>query len=185
MLGSIIGAVGSLIGGQSAKKEARRQERVQREFAQHGIRWKVDDARAAGLHPLAALGASTSSYQPVAVGDSGYASAGQDLGRAIDSTRTAPERDAAYTQALQRLQLERGGLENELLRSQIARLRQAGGSGPAMASGDDPIVEARNAAARLPAEMIRAAARYLPKRRTDGRRYSPAYPAPLPKQKRR
>ena len=36
----------------------------QKEFAQHGIRWKVEDAKAAGLHPLHALGGSTASYSP-------------------------------------------------------------------------------------------------------------------------
>lgn len=31
-------------------------ERIQKEFAQNGVRWKVEDARRAGIHPLAALG---------------------------------------------------------------------------------------------------------------------------------
>lgn len=187
MLGSILGAVGSIIGGQSAKKEARRQEKVQREFAQHGIRWKFEDAKAAGLHPLAALGASSASYSPVAVGDLGFASAGQDIGRAIDSTRPASERVDAYTATLQRLQLERGGLENELLRSQIARLRQAGGSGPPM----DPGIEQKmlDAAAEKSGEVARAlaesASRGVKRLRDYSRQYTPAYPAPLPKQRRR
>ena len=33
----------------------------QREFAKHGIQWRVDDAKAAGIHPLAALGSPTRS----------------------------------------------------------------------------------------------------------------------------
>lgn len=37
---------------------------LQREFAQHGISWKVDDAISAGIHPLAALGADTMSFTP-------------------------------------------------------------------------------------------------------------------------
>lgn len=32
------------------------QADLQREFAKHGVRWRVEDAAAAGLHPLAALG---------------------------------------------------------------------------------------------------------------------------------
>lgn len=39
-------------------------EALQREFAQMGIRWKVDDAKAAGLHPLYALGGSGAAYAP-------------------------------------------------------------------------------------------------------------------------
>lgn len=37
---------------------------LQREFAQHGIQWKVNDAISAGIHPLAALGADTMSFTP-------------------------------------------------------------------------------------------------------------------------
>lgn len=36
-------------------------EKLQREFAQQGIQWKVQDAKHAGIHPLAALGAVTPS----------------------------------------------------------------------------------------------------------------------------
>ena len=59
-LGSAIGAVGSLIGGNIASNNANKQYEMQKEFAQNGIRWKVADAKAAGIHPLAALGAQTS-----------------------------------------------------------------------------------------------------------------------------
>lgn len=37
---------------------------LQREFAQHGIQWKVADAQAAGVHPLYALGGGTPSFSP-------------------------------------------------------------------------------------------------------------------------
>lgn len=37
----------------------------QEKFAKEGIQWKVADAKKAGLHPLAALGASTNSFTPV------------------------------------------------------------------------------------------------------------------------
>lgn len=55
-------AVADLFGGNSdtswdnQKGAMFFQADLQREFAQHGIRWRVEDARAAGLHPLAALG---------------------------------------------------------------------------------------------------------------------------------
>jgi len=45
---------------QARKKERREQRR----YAMSGIRWKVKDAIAAGIHPLAAMGASTQSYRP-------------------------------------------------------------------------------------------------------------------------
>lgn len=63
----------------------------QKEFAQHGIRWKVEDAKAAGLHPLFALGGAGAAYSPSAHIPASQSSdsaaelmsrAGQNLGRA-------------------------------------------------------------------------------------------------------
>lgn len=142
MLGSIISAGANLLGGLMGKNSAdsaqrsneemnARNIRLQREFAQNGIRWKVDDARAAGIHPLYALGAPTVSYQPASVGavaDTSMANAmanmGQDLSRAINTTRTSEERDQAFADTVQALTIQKMGLENELLGSQIAKLRQ-------------------------------------------------------------
>lgn len=110
---------------------------LQREFAQHGIKWKVDDAKSAGIHPLYALGASTTSFSPVSIGSgsattfaSDMGSMGQDISRAINATRTEPERADAYQTTLKALQLERGKLENDVLRatlaSQVQKINQAG-----------------------------------------------------------
>lgn len=94
---------------------------LQREFAKNGVRWRVEDAVSAGLHPLAALGASgasaSPSFQMPAYQDSPkanmYRSMGQNVSRAIMSTATAEER------ALSRLQIERMSLENQLLRQRV------------------------------------------------------------------
>lgn len=48
--------------------EAERDRRMQREFAQNGVQWRAADARAAGIHPLAALGMQGVSSSPVQVG---------------------------------------------------------------------------------------------------------------------
>lgn len=104
---------------------------AQREFAQMGIRWKVADAQAAGLHPLAALGASTNSFAPVSVGSTDYGSMGQDIGRAIASMKPADERAEEVAKKAQDLTLEKGALENDLLRSQIRRLNSTG-TGPGL-----------------------------------------------------
>lgn len=142
MLGPLIGAATSLIGGvmgQNAQREAvSSQERMaqqnialQKEFAQSGIQWKVADAKAAGIHPLYALGANTTSFSPVSVGSpsssplgEGIARAGQDVSRAMAAT------SSSTTRMLSGLTLERGMLENELLRTQIAKARQQ--TGPPM-----------------------------------------------------
>lgn len=128
--GPALGLVGSMIGNASRERGQREEIENQKEFAQHGLRWKVADAKKAGLHPLAALGASTASYAPVGLGENdtaaSFSAAGQDLSRSIDATRTLPEKLDAFTQTSQQLTLQRMGLENELLASQIAKTRQAG-----------------------------------------------------------
>lgn len=115
---------------------ARKNMRLQKKFATHGIRWKVEDAEKAGIHPLYALGAQTTSFNPVSVGLSSYspqadtgmpnalANIGQDLSRAINTTRTQSERDLAYENTARSLTLQKMNLENQLLGSQIAKLRQ-------------------------------------------------------------
>lgn len=150
MLGSIIGAVSSIAGGLLGARSAENAkdanvamsaaDREQQErFAKEGVRWRVDDAKAAGISPLVALGMSPVNYSPTAVGinpdnslGAGLANAGQNIGRAIDSTRTQGERD----DALYKLSLERGSLQNDLLRMQLAASQQAlltqGGGTPAM-----------------------------------------------------
>jgi len=62
MLGPILGAASSLIGGimgqnsqnnaiKSQENMAAQNIALQKEFAQSGIQWKVADAKAAGVHP--------------------------------------------------------------------------------------------------------------------------------------
>lgn len=110
---------------------------AQKEFAQNGIRWKVEDAKAAGLHPLAGLG-SGSYYTPSGsigfeqTGGQGQdyswlADAGQNIGRAIDAKATAEERAKAeeVNDEANFLKLENMRLQNEQIKldmvSQIAR----------------------------------------------------------------
>lgn len=85
---------------------------MQKEFAQMGIRWRADDARAAGLHPLAALGATGASYTPsqwVGSPDNSRSEMirgmGQSISRSINATST-PEEKLARTLQLKGLQLD-------------------------------------------------------------------------------
>lgn len=157
MIGDLISGASKLIGGwmsQESAKDAQASQLAlqqneyerQKEFAQHGIQWKISDALNAGVHPLAALGASTTSYAAQAIGapESGHlgkalSDAGADIGRAVNATLPANARAGAATKAAEALTLERGALENELLRTQIAsqsaKLNQAGGN-PAMPVDD-------------------------------------------------
>ena len=100
-IGGAIGGALGLIGAGQSQANAERLNQLnyehQKEFAQNGIRWRVADAKAAGLHPLAALGALGASYSPSAViGDSPDFSflkdMGQGIDRAMDAKATRQER---------------------------------------------------------------------------------------------
>lgn len=143
MLGGLLAAGASLIGGlmgRDSQKEANeinqqnalRQEALQREFAQTGIQWKVEDAKKAGIHPLYALGANTVNYAPHQIGHvaetalpNAIAQSGQDISRAVNATRTQEQRDDAYATTVKALSLQKFGLENEILGAQLAKLRAA------------------------------------------------------------
>lgn len=119
MLGAILGGIGSIVGSVLNKKSTDKQSDMQKDFAQNAIQWKVADATKAGLHPLAALGANTMSYSPIQTGDMAgpLSDMGQNVGRSIEATQNGAERSAGK---LGLLQMERAGLENDLLRTQIA-----------------------------------------------------------------
>lgn len=131
---SAIATVGSGVLSYFGAKDANAQNaanaarniQMQEEFAKQGIRWKVNDARKAGIHPLYALGAQTTSFSPVTVGATNemagpaaaMASLGQDLSRSVNATRTAPERLEAT--ALTKLQLEGLAIDNDIKRATLA-----------------------------------------------------------------
>lgn len=157
MLGPLVSAGASLAAGyMSSRAQARandasalaaeRNIKMQKQFAEEGIRMRVKDARAAGIHPIYALGAQTPSFSPVSQSftpetglAAGLAAAGQDVGRAINATRTEPERATAFTTAMQSLQLKNAELDTQIkqadLASRVARLSQS--QNPALPS--DPV----------------------------------------------
>lgn len=142
------GAVSGLFGADAARSEsrairdaARANADAQREFAQMGIRWRVADAEAAGIHPLYAMGAPGANFTPSYIADTPRSDfkrsfgdmMGQNLSRAIAATQTAEERLA------DRLRLEHMGLQNDLLRAQITSIN-APGNPPLPSSGSSNFV---------------------------------------------
>lgn len=130
-LGNLVSGAMNLFGGQSAQDKAiEAQNQInsdnyqhQKEFAQMGVQWKAADARAAGINPITALGASTSSFSnlvgpTVGQAGEGIQKAGQDIGRAIAAAGSADDR---YDEAVKKITLQKGELENQLLASQIAK----------------------------------------------------------------
>lgn len=80
-----------------AERQQARSDALQREFAQHGIRWRVEDARAAGVHPVFAMSGGGAAYAPstFTVGSesrSTFRDMGQDLSRAVAAQETADQR---------------------------------------------------------------------------------------------
>lgn len=156
IIGPLIKGAASLIGGlfgKSSQEKANEQNiRLQKQFAQEGIQWKVADAVKAGVHPLYALGAQTTAFQPTVVGDTALPNAlqnmGQDIGRAFGAVQSSERKTAGVLSALA---VERAGLENDLLRSQIRAL-SAPGTGPAVIAGNNanPLVAAGAELARHP-----------------------------------
>ncbi len=140
-LDKIISPLSSLAGGfldrRSQESNFNKNADLQREFAKNGIRWRVQDAKAAGLHPLAALGMSGASAAPIGISSSmgeSLRSAGQDISRAIDATRTSAERAESNAIAIGTARAQQRNIElnNALLEQKINSQTQVG---PGMPSG--------------------------------------------------
>lgn len=162
-------------------RQFRDSERLQKEFAQSGIQWRIQDAKAAGVSPHFALGGQGASFspsasvgstpvaqvQPVTGEGAGLAAMGQDVGRAVHATMSAAGRDDAYTQAMQALQLKKVGVETELLQSQIARLRQQ--SSPSMPTPSDTfLIGGQGNAGRVESRPLPELFKDKPQERTPG-----------------
>lgn len=151
--GSLIGAGASLAGGlmgshssskarQHAKEMADAEYWRQKEFASMGIQWRVQDARAAGIHPVFAMQGGGAAYapQPISVGGDNsvgdaIASSGQSIGRAVAASQTPEQRMGAMLDLeIKREQLRGLGIENDAK----ARVGHGAQVGPGMPSSSIP-----------------------------------------------
>lgn len=147
-LSFVTGPIGAHFDDQSKKNAAdhaaRQNYAQQKEFAQSGIQWKVEDAKKAGIHPLSALGASTASTGGThQVGGSGgsdlgrsLSSMGQSVGRAIQASSNADQRmmnNLSIQNA--RTELEGKEIDNQIKLNQLNQMNQVG---PAFPSANDP-----------------------------------------------
>lgn len=119
-----IGAGAKLVGGVADKifsdKASKQNWKQQKKVLQNQVQWRVADSVKAGLHPLAALGMSPAAAGGTYVGGTDFASMGQDIGRAAEALMSPEYKGDSR---VMQLAVERGQLENELLRSQIASQR--------------------------------------------------------------
>ena len=147
LAGGLASAAASLYGGSKARKAQKKANAanlaMQLDMAKNAIRYKVQDAKNAGVHPLFALGASTQSFtpsqQPVTDG-SQYSQAGQAIQGALDSYASRKERDKA-------LALERSQMTLEMMKS-LADARKTSAEADywlsQAAASDDMRSQARN-----------------------------------------
>jgi len=135
MWSALAGLAGSVIGAGLSADSASSNRYMQREFAQKGIQWKVADAKAAGIHPLYALGAQTHSFSPVHAGDLSGAlgDAGQQVGRAIDAGLNRGERQQQQAQLLEdrnrsrrmdELRIQEQEIKNMLLTTELMGMQR-------------------------------------------------------------
>lgn len=141
-----VGFVTDLVAGapaglfESPNRSGERQQRemfaanveLQREFAKNGIQWRVEDARKAGLSPLAALGSGGASFSPVSVGSVApdfdstvpyLGQMGQNISRAVRATASEKTRQELE---MGELQLDNMRLDNQLLQMRINQMSQIG-----------------------------------------------------------
>lgn len=147
--GMLGGVAGTILDYKAAEKDRIAQKdqaalniAMQKEFAQHGLRWKVEDAKAAGISPLYALGAQGASFSPISVGDpgggdgyravgQGLRNMGQDISRAVSATKTSVEKERdALTIAGAKAEVEGKHLDNQIKAKQLQNLSVAAPSFP-------------------------------------------------------
>lgn len=154
------GLVGGLLDARNNRKIAKMNIKMQKEFAQHGVRWRTEDAKKAGLHPLAALGMQATGFNPVSSGTN-FQEIGQDIGRAVGAGLTHEERGGLQGE-MAKLSVEKAKLENDFLRAQIVKLNAPGTppARPTVDAGSTTALLGQGDARRVeikPAERVAAA----------------------------
>lgn len=144
VVGGVVNGVTGLLGVKGQKDAnsqanalAREQLEYQKELHKNQIQWKVEDAKKAGLHPLAGLGVSPSSFSPVSgasygvnysglngIGDT-LSDMGQDIDRSILQAKTKEEQKDALRLQNQSIALDLRGkdLNNQILEAELASRR--------------------------------------------------------------
>lgn len=125
--GAIGGSAGSAIDANRANKKqegyfnqqmdfAKSQDQFQRDYVHNAMQWRVEDAKQAGVHPMAALGFQSPNYSPVSTpsAPSYMDSSNFDTGSTFGQTFN----NAVFTAKTQQQQLEAGRLSNRGLELQ-------------------------------------------------------------------
>lgn len=132
-------AIGAAVQGIGNRRSTNKSERAAADInnqadllARSGIQMRAEDARRAGLSPLAALGLPLAAAGGGTVVGADYSGMGQSIERAIDAYSQRGEKGK-----LSGLAIERAELENDYIRAQIRQL-QGTGTGPGLPSATHP-----------------------------------------------
>jgi hypothetical protein len=134
--------IGNLLGLNEQRKQRKQQAAMvqqqrddQYAFAKSGIQWRVADAEAAGIHPLAAIGAPMNQPAPTMVGGMdgggmGVSDVVKDLGQ--DVSRALSARTTQHQRKLMDLNLRSAKAETEMKELELTsqRRRLQGQIGP-------------------------------------------------------
>lgn len=83
IVSGIVGRSDSQKAADAATRRNKQTDRLQREFAQNSIQWRVEDAKKAGLHPLFALSGGGASYSPGSVMVDGSGAGLEQIGQGV------------------------------------------------------------------------------------------------------
>lgn len=141
-LGGIAGAAANLVGGlfgQRNQEQINQQNLAESRYqATHAIQERVEDAKRAGINPLAALGSSFQPTAPSLVGSDALPSAmsgmGQNLSRAASAFQDATSREQKLKEDLLQAQINQTNVTTtgEMLRNSKLAGVVAPGSPPPM-----------------------------------------------------
>lgn len=124
---------GGLISAEANKDIANMGYQQQRDAMLHGIQYRVEDAKRAGIHPLYALGAPGFNINPIAIQDTlgpSIINAGQSLGNAITRLETQDDRrKKVLDTALVMSQLSESDARRQMYLSEAQKNAQASGVG--------------------------------------------------------
>lgn len=152
--GNVLSGIGSAVSGifggsDDAKQIARRNRKFQEYMAKHQIRWRQADAKAAGLHPLFAMGVSPQSFSPTSI--PGQSSTGDRVGQAFDGIGRA---FSGYARGKQAEQLQDLQVQESLARIKLLE---------AQAKATDPVTAAAGASVAKRIDQMANQARPNPK----------------------
>lgn len=114
LLGGIMGMFDSKANREHQEKMWQKNYDAQKEFYQNSIQWRTADAKAAGIHPLAALGNMGASYTPTASYDSGGSEMGQAISQAGAQIGMAMQQQALLRSEAETRKANAEALDKEL-----------------------------------------------------------------------